>query len=264
MPRFVTFDARQTKIPRRVCVLWTESLFSAQTVQTDQRSCTFSTFEETTHRVHASSTRFSPIFRGEPCFSPRFQRIHPDWKLELFLFKYLYINFHCSKGDVARVFGDRERRLVYIYICVCVYRKRVWVLTRRRSGGGGGGGCGTNGGAASGGDFPSFRGFGGCPPRHFRYLIILYLLDHGCDRRCANRRLGRWQDGSRRGPRVMMVFPPRVVILLGLDWKSSNNSIDLSRFYLLRETWNFLLFGKKRRGEQKREKTESKDLERCV
>lgn len=120
MPRFVTFDARQTKIPRRVCVLWTESLFSAQTVQTDQRSCTFSTFEETTHRVHASPTRSSPIFRGEPCFSPRFQRIHPDWKLELSLFKYLYINFHCSKGDVARVFGDRERRLVYIYMCACI------------------------------------------------------------------------------------------------------------------------------------------------
>lgn len=75
---------------------------------------------------------------------------------------------------------------------MCVCRKRVCILTRRRSGGGGGGGCGTNGGAASGGDFPSFRGFGGCPPRHFRYLIILYLLDHGCDRRCANRwRLGR-------------------------------------------------------------------------
>lgn len=69
--------------------------------------------------MHASPTRSSPIFRGEPCFSPRFQCIHPDWKLELFLFKYLYINFHCSKGDVARVFGDRERRLVYIYIYVC-------------------------------------------------------------------------------------------------------------------------------------------------
>lgn len=70
--------------------------------------------------MHASPTRSSPIFRGEPCFSPRFQRIHPDWKLELFLFKYLYINFHCSKGDVARVFGDRERRLVYIYVCACI------------------------------------------------------------------------------------------------------------------------------------------------
>ena len=90
------------------------------------------------------------------------------------------------------------------------------VLTRWSGGGSGGARSGTNGGAADGGDFPSFRGFCSRPSRHFRYFIILHLFDHG-DRRRANRRLGRRRDSRRRGPRVMMMFPSRVIIFLGLD-----------------------------------------------
>lgn len=186
VPRFVTFDKRKFLVAR----VRPESLLSAR-------------FKRIKGVLHFPRSKQRMLSTHRP----------PDFDISTQILS-INNNSYSSKFQIARketLTGDRERR----YMCAC--RERVCILTRRRGGGGGGGGCGTNGGAASGGDFPSFRGFGGCPPRHFRYLIILYLLDHGCDRRCANRRLGRWQDGSRSGPRVMMVFPPRVVILLGLD-----------------------------------------------
>lgn len=92
-----------------------------------------------------------------------------------------------------------------------------WTLTRWR------GGCSssarscTYGGTAGGGDFPSFCMFCGRPSRHFRYFIIFHLLDHG-NRRRANRWLGSRWDRRCRGPRVMMMFPPRVIIFLRFDW----------------------------------------------
>lgn len=89
------------------------------------------------------------------------------------------------------------------------------------------GGCG---GARSGAysdrcDFPSFRGFGGRPPRHFRYLIIFHLFDCG-GRRRARRWPRRWCDGRRRCLRCcrsrMMVLSTRVVILLRLHYNQNN------------------------------------------
>lgn len=110
---------------------------------------------------------------------------------------------------------------IFLRIRLSVNDKKIKTkaLTRRCGGSCGGTWSSTYGGAARGSDFPSFRGFRGWPPRHFRYLIIFHLFDHD-DRRRANWRLGRRRDGRRCGPRIMMVYPTSVIILLGLDWNN--------------------------------------------